>query len=833
MNRDPVAPTANGSTSPAATGALPPEFARFAQLARAIAGARRASVMLTGSGECWCGDGSEPSPDFSAADDPFFVHALRSAGAFEVIDASRDARFRGAGDREPAVRGYAGWPLRTAAGEVLGVLAIYDSGPIQLTDPQRALIATLAEQCVAASELRARIAELELAQTARPARPSSVAAFADKLLESMPVAIYYADPVTDLDWCNAEYRRMFGLRPEQSSKEWAQGVHPDDLVRIQETWDDFCRRPRPMRFEYRAVQDDGGARFFAEKVVPTVGLDGYVGSISDFTDLVHTRGELHKVEALFRNTFDQAPIGIAFAGRNGKFQRFNRAFCAMLGYSEAELAGRFMDELTPDEDVAECATRLERLWDGEVPFLDFEKRYRCKNGSYIWVRATTTLVLVGERAESCVEFLRDITQRKALTTELAQQRNLLETVIGDLPVALIACDRTGTITHYNRAAVEMHCIQLDETGVGAPTTVDIYHMDGVTPLADDERPLARALRGEHVANLELTIVPDDATPRTTLSSARRLLGPDGETLGAVAVVQDTTERKYQEIELERVNKELITASREAGMAEVATNVLHNVGNILNSVNISASLVAERVRQSRAVGVTRLAELLQQQGERLGEFLTNDARGKRIPEYLTALGEQLLADQRAALEELGLLRDNIEHIKDTVTMQQSYAKRCGVTETVEVADLVEDSLRLNAGAFARHGVTLKREFAQVPRINVDKHKVLQILVNLVRNAKYACDDSGRADKLITLRIEELAQGVRISVIDNGIGIPPENMSRMFQHGFTTRESGHGFGLHSGALAAQELGGALLAQSAGVGLGASFMLELPLNAPKARA
>jgi signal transduction histidine kinase len=354
-------------------------------------------------------------------------------------------------------------------------------------------------------------------------------------------------------------------------------------------------------------------------------------------------------------------------------------------------------------------------------------------------------------------------------------------------------------------------------------------VDGITPVTEADRPLARALRGETITNLELTVVPHESAPRTTLSSARRLVGPGGEILGAVAVIQDTTERKYQEIELERVNKELVTASREAGMAEVATNVLHNVGNILNSVNISSSIVAERVRQSKTGGISRLAELMTQQGERLGEFMTSDPRGRRIPEYLAALGGQLVADQRAALEELVVLRDNLEHIKDTVTMQQSYAKLCGVTETVEVLDLVEDSLRLNAGAFARHGVALRREFAEVPPINVDKHKVLQILVNLVRNAKYACDDSGRTDKLITLRIEGTPGGVRISVIDNGIGIPPENMGKLFQHGFTTRESGHGFGLHSGALAAQELGGSLRAQSAGKGQGAAFILEVPAEPP----
>ncbi len=272
--------------------------------------------------------------------------------------------------------------------------------------------------------------------------------------------------------------------------------------------------------------------------------------------------------------------------------------------------------------------------------------------------------------------------------------------------------------------------------------------------------------------------------------------------------------------------QLIDQSFDAGKAEVATNVLHNVGNILNSVNISASLVAERMRHSKASRVSRVASLLLEQGPLAGQFITDDERGRRVPEYLAALGEQLLTDQRAALEEIASLQENLEHIKDTVAMQQKFARLCGVTEVVPVADLVEDSVRLNAGAFERHGVTLRREFSDVPPITVDRHKVLQILVNLIRNAKYACDDSGHSDKVITLRIESAVPGVRVSVIDNGIGIPSENMGRIFNHGFTTRESGHGFGLHSAALAAQELGGSLRAESDGPGRGAMFVLDLPL-------
>ena len=163
------------------------------------------------------------------------------------------------------------------------------------------------------------------------------------------------------------------------------------------------------------------------------------------------------------------------------------------------------------------------------------------------------------------------------------------------------------------------------------------------------------------------------------------------------------------------------------------------------------------------------------------------------------------------------------------MQQSYAKASGVLESLKITELVEDAIRMNNGAMARHQVKVVREMADVPPILTDKHKVLQILINLIRNAKYACDDSGRDDKQITLRVAHDRDSVKVSVIDNGVGIPAENLTRIFNHGFTTRKEGHGFGLHSGALAAKEMGGALTVASEGTGRGAAFMLELPVKQP----
>jgi len=250
--------------------------------------------------------------------------------------------------------------------------------------------------------------------------------------------------------------------------------------------------------------------------------------------------------------------------------------------------------------------------------------------------------------------------------------------------------------------------------------------------------------------------------------------------------------------------------------------------VLNSVNVSASLVVDSVKKSKAANLARVVAMFQEHERDLGAFITSDTKGKQLPAYLARLSEHLLADQKTTVNELTLLLKNIEHIKEIVTMQQTYARVSGVKEVINLRELVEDGLRMNLGALNRHGVEVVREFEVVPPLNVEKHKVLQILVNLIRNAKYACQESARADKRLTVRLANADGRIKISVADNGVGISPENFLRIFNHGFTTRKDGHGFGLHSGALAAKEMGGSLGVASDGAGRGATFTLDLPCPA-----
>ncbi len=304
-------------------------------------------------------------------------------------------------------------------------------------------------------------------------------------------------------------------------------------------------------------------------------------------------------------------------------------------------------------------------------------------------------------------------------------------------------------------------------------------------------------------------------------------------IGTFGISKDISTMKAAEAKLELVHKQLVESSHQAGRAEVATSVLHNVGNVLNSVNVSSLLVSQKIRNSKLGSLGKMAVLLQEQAGNLAEFMANDPRGRQLPEYLAGLATRLANEQKDVLAELENMNKNVEHIKEIVAMQQSYARVSGVAETVGVIDLVEDAIRMNVGAMERHSVQLVREYDELPVFLVEKHKVLQILVTLMRNAKYALDEGAPAQKIMTLKVGTNSAGMAvIQVLDNGVGLPPENLTRIFGHGFTTRKDGHGFGLHSGALAAKELGGRLIVQSEGPGKGAVFTLELPLQ-PREKA
>ena len=297
------------------------------------------------------------------------------------------------------------------------------------------------------------------------------------------------------------------------------------------------------------------------------------------------------------------------------------------------------------------------------------------------------------------------------------------------------------------------------------------------------------------------------------------------------VLRQTNGNLAEEIqERRRLETAVVESSRIAGMAEVATGVLHNVGNVLNSINVSAQLVREKIDQSRVRSLGRTADLLAPHVEDPEPFLTTDPKAKLLPRFIVELHQQILEEQNSVKREIFTLTENLEHIKEVVAAQQRFAGTAGVMENLDPTELFEDALKINRSSLERHVVTINRELTPNLRLVNDRHNILQILVNLISNAIQAVKPIPTESRVVTLSTELDDQStIAFRVTDHGIGISQENLTRIFQHGFTTRHDGHGFGLHSGANTAKQLGGKLRAESAGPGQGASFTLELPQQPP----
>jgi signal transduction histidine kinase len=281
--------------------------------------------------------------------------------------------------------------------------------------------------------------------------------------------------------------------------------------------------------------------------------------------------------------------------------------------------------------------------------------------------------------------------------------------------------------------------------------------------------------------------------------------------------------------LQTAQRQLADASRQAGMAEVATTVLHNVGNVLNSVNVSCNLIIEKVRRSRISDLGRLPTLLRDNQSELGPFFTTHPKGRKVIDYLAATGEAAAVHQVAMLSELQSLQRNVDHIKTIVRQQQTHAKTMvGVLETMPISEVLDEAIHFSSLSFDSHALVIVRDYQEIPPARLDRHKLLQIFMNLLSNARHALQDTEiTASRGITVRIQRgESDRFQISVEDTGCGIAAENLTRVFSYGFTTKKEGHGFGLHSAACAALEMGGTLTAHSEGLGQGARFILDLPI-------
>ncbi|HZQ48514.1 MAG TPA: PAS domain S-box protein, partial [Verrucomicrobiae bacterium] len=429
---------------------------------------------------------------------------------------------------------------------------------------------------------------------------------------------------------------------------------------------------------------------------------------------------LRKSESQFRVVWESSADGMRLTNNEGIVVQVNEAYCRMMQKSKAELEGQPLSIVYHADTAGRILTAYKQRADSKTIESHSEREVTLWNGSKTWFAVSSSQLELPGQPELILSILRDVSGRKQAETELAYERDLLRTLLENSPDQIYFKDEQSRFIKCSNSLSGRLGISPEEL-IGK-TDFDFFAEEHARPALEDERRIMRT--GEPViAKIEKETYKT-GTDAWVLTSKMPLRSKAGEIIGTFGISKDITAIKQAEAKLEQVHQQLMDTSRQAGMAEVATSVLHNVGNVLNSVNISSSLASDKIRQSKVSLLANAAALMRAHADDLPGFFATDPKGRQLPGFLGNLADHLAGEQKEVLQELTLLNKNIEHIKEIVAMQQSYAKVSGVLESLPAADLVEDALRMNAGAMERHQVRVIREYTEAPPVLVEKHKVLQ-------------------------------------------------------------------------------------------------------------
>ena len=430
--------------------------------------------------------------------------------------------------------------------------------------------------------------------------------------------------------------------------------------------------------------------------------------------------------------------------------------------------------------------------------------------------------LAGEAMPAVINNLTD--QQAALASardELATSKVYVNNVLQSMADSLLVIDANLTIGSANPSLLALLGYGEDELIGQSPGLIfgEEFAQGSI---------IENLLLQGSVSGIESSFLTNDGRLIPISVSGSMMQDEQGQFQGLVCVAQDITARRQMEEEKLELHEQLLDTSRQLGMAEVASDVLHNVGNALNSINVSIGIVTDLLKNSMVGDVGRISQLFHKHREDLGNYFSSNPKGKQIPAYLEKLAGQLVEEQQVAIAELARLRENAQNAQQCVAVQEDLGKPSGITEEISVIELVEEALTLNQELLENSQIDVSREFQEIPQLIVDKHQVLEVMVDVIRNACQAMASVSTKQLIVRAKlIPGPPDSVCLEVQDSGVGIASDDLIKIFGQGNNTKNGGRGMSLHSGALMIKNLGGALRAHSDGIGHGATFSLELPGN------
>lgn len=501
----------------------------------------------------------------------------------------------------------------------------------------------------------------------------------------------------------------------------------------------------------------------------------------------------------------------------------NDGFTRITGYSFTEAVGRSPGKLlqgadTDPAEVARIAAALRSRQRVAAELVNY-----AKDGRRYWVgMKIEPLFDANDEFEGFMAIEADITERHEEREAFKQLNRRFNIATRAARVGIFERDAHFEIQWWSDVTWDMFGQNPATFTPSNESWLKLIHPDDRERIRREVEHLKKDLSP---INLQYRIIRPDGEIRHMHSIGAPAESTDGAVEHIGGIVIDVTERAKAEERAQALQHQLRESSHQAGMAVIATGILHNVGNVLNSLGTANTTARRDVKALRFEQLEQVTHLLLDNREHLATFLNDDERGRHLPDYLSALSAHISSKSRVIQAELETTEQLLLHLSNIVSAQQELAHSGGLCEPLNVTDLVETALLVQASELARFEVV--RDYEELPPIMTDRHKLLQIVVNLISNARdaVAAVVSGRRRILVKLALD--ATHVQLTVEDTGIGMSAEVLSQLWRFGFTTKPQGHGFGLHNSANAAAEIGATLMAHSDGVDRGARFTLRLPRN------
>ncbi len=443
------------------------------------------------------------------------------------------------------------------------------------------------------------------------------------------------------------------------------------------------------------------------------------------------------------------------------------------------------------------------ILDGVMSFaaLDFSKRIEVAVENSMLEAVAVGLNMLGEELES--------------TTV---SKNYMDSILQSMKEMLIILDTKGTITKVNRTTTESLVYEEHEL-VGQ--SMDVFLVNEVASLP------YRQNSETQLHDTEGTFLSKDGRRIPVILSRSSFSDDEGNLQGTICIARDITGKKEAEEQLDSAQKEMIKNAHNAGMADIATGTLHNVKNIITSVQTTANYVYRLLGSSKVAGYRKANAVLRNNIDRISDFVSNDPKADPLMKYYLHFEDAIVKEQETVKENVKRLLELTENITKVISAQQSYAGSCSMNEYYDLAKIVDDAITMQMGTIRSYEIKIEKEISDIQQVRVQKTKLVHIIVNLLKNARDALLDNPEDRRNVRISIESDDDSAYIKIGDNGLGIAPDNLSQIFNHGFTTKRDGHGFGLHSSASYMAEMGGKMSVESEGLGKGTTFILTFPID------